>query len=87
MACVHAFHRVDVRYVANNPHLDFTEDTKLGATQAEDLAWRERVSSGAAASSSNGSNGAGTGETQTRTHTRTYMYTRTHTHAHRARMR
>jgi hypothetical protein len=46
--------RVDVRYVAHNPRLDFLEDTKVSATLQEDAAWRERIASSAGASSSNG---------------------------------
>ncbi|KAF5841726.1 ubiquitin conjugation factor E4 [Dunaliella salina] len=53
--------RVDLRYVAHNPRLDFSEDTKISATLQEDAAWRERVASSAEASSSDGAtpNGGG----------------------------
>jgi len=45
---------VDIRYVAHNPRVDFSDDTKILATQQEDAAWRERGASSAEASSSDG---------------------------------
>jgi len=53
--------RVDVRYIAHNPRLDFSEDTKISATLQDDAAWRERVASSAEASSSDGATANGGG--------------------------
>jgi hypothetical protein len=50
----HVLRSVDVRYAAHGGRLDFSEDTKLGATVSEDAAWRDRVASSAAASTSTG---------------------------------
>ena len=46
--------RVDARFVTINPRLSFASETKLAMTEAEEAAWKERITSSLGTSSSSG---------------------------------